>query len=246
MELTMKFAQYKLGATVFGKPKPMLIRELRLEKMYKLIKEFEENGMDAVESSEESSSESDDEDDEEEDPISFDGYMELDTLIWPTLKGNLDVDQIDESYISFGTIILPQGVIEIRDRFYMLNYAEMKNKLKITTPFPKVKEIKSNYECNMIIGSQYIIGFDVAIRDRKWTECGFHVNYTTATDDAELKTHEVILQFKTLITNLPTIWIRGIVELEESIYRGNFTTKTDNTELSLAGSFEVCITFVCH
>uniref|UniRef100_A0A7G3AUB2 Putative lipoprotein n=1 Tax=Lutzomyia longipalpis TaxID=7200 RepID=A0A7G3AUB2_LUTLO len=147
-ECTFKLAQYKVGYKVAAKPKPILIRQLHLKNIHSVINDLfsgEEEDL-ANEQDYEEDGDEDSGDDYEDDYLNFIAFVELDTIIFPTLKGNLDVEEVDDTYYCFGTIILPQGMIEFRDKFYFPDYMTHKNTLRIVTPFAAVKEIKSNYQ----------------------------------------------------------------------------------------------------
>lgn len=68
------------------------------------------------------SSDSTDEEEEDEqvdDDVELFNYvasLELDTLVWPTIVGQLEIDEIDDDYIVVGTLKLPQGSVSIKDR----------------------------------------------------------------------------------------------------------------------------------
>lgn len=53
----------------------------------------------------------------EQDPISWTGLMELDMIIYPTIKGTLDLDQKGSVYVLLGSLTLPNGTINIKNEF---------------------------------------------------------------------------------------------------------------------------------
>jgi hypothetical protein len=55
--------------------------------------------------------------DENEDALSWRGVIELDTVLYPTMKGTLDVDEMGTVYNIVASLVLPDGVAEIRDEF---------------------------------------------------------------------------------------------------------------------------------
>jgi hypothetical protein len=55
--------------------------------------------------------------DESEDALSWRGVIELDTLLYPTMKGTLDIDESGTVYNIVASLVLPDGVAEIRDEF---------------------------------------------------------------------------------------------------------------------------------
>jgi hypothetical protein len=234
VEVSLKLAKYKLGLIVVGQPKSQLLQQLRLQRTSDLLKEFGQIGEDEEDD--------EDEDEDDKDAINFNGHMELDTLIWPTIKGYLEVEEFDDFYLAFATIVLPQGNVEIRDKLIFPDYLTIINKLRIVTPFTVAKEINSNFECIIEMDKQYQVGMEVSfLNNTHWVESGAHVKYTKQTDDADLKTHNVIVKLKTPLTELPKIRLQAIVELDENVYRGNFMAKTGTTDLSLGGSLEVSL-----
>lgn len=100
-----------------GKNKPSLLGQLDInpDSIYRERVEDEERYSDDTDSYE------DYEEDEYEEPISWAGLLEIDTLIYPTLKGTLDIDQKGDVYVLLATILLPDGdgKAEIRDEFEM-------------------------------------------------------------------------------------------------------------------------------
>ena len=52
---------------------------------------------------------------EQEDPFNWIGYVEVDVLYYPTVKGTVDIDQKGSIYDIIATLTLPQGKVEIRN-----------------------------------------------------------------------------------------------------------------------------------
>lgn len=55
------------------------------------------------------------EEDEENDVLRWHGHVEVDTYFYPTITGNLDIDEIDDLYIIEGNLVLPNGTIFLYD-----------------------------------------------------------------------------------------------------------------------------------
>lgn len=100
---------------VVGKDKPRLLEQLDINpgSIYRERVEDEERYPDDTDS------DADYEEDEYEEPISWAGLLEIDTLIYPTVKGTLDIDEKGDVYVLLATLILPDGRAEIRDEFEM-------------------------------------------------------------------------------------------------------------------------------
>lgn len=61
--------------------------------------------------------------------------MELSTIIWPTISGFLDIDDIDdEFYIIRSNLNLPAGNIVLNDHLYFPDLMNMRNSLQVVTP----------------------------------------------------------------------------------------------------------------
>jgi transcriptional regulator of NAD metabolism len=92
---------------IYGAPKPPLLKDLNLESAKQ---EQAENDPDY-------DYEEGDSEDETEDALSWMGIIELDTVLYPTMKGTLDIDERGTVYNIVASLTLPDGVAEIRDEF---------------------------------------------------------------------------------------------------------------------------------
>lgn len=59
-------------------------------------------------------------DEEYDDPISWTGSVEIDALVYPTMRGTLDVDRQGTLYVVVGKLTLPDGDAEMRDELDMV------------------------------------------------------------------------------------------------------------------------------
>nr|XP_023014254.1 uncharacterized protein LOC111504019 [Leptinotarsa decemlineata] len=143
-EVSIKLSNYKLGAKLLGHPKAKPLKEMgiKLENIYK-TSDF--SGV---------------EERDNEDPFSWEGLIELDIIIYPTMKGKLEIDQKGNSYILLSKLTMPNGVAIIVDEFVFTDILKMKNYLEITTPFSSFKTIESNFDLNIEAGRRYILGLN--------------------------------------------------------------------------------------
>lgn len=125
LEMTAKLAQYKVGLLLLGEPKPKLISDLGMQTTFKVYSDLFRDELPKIERTFDPNYDylySDEEEFEEIDKPdkskSYTGYMELDILVWPTIKGDLRFDDADLTYLAEGHLELPQGVIEFKDRLY--------------------------------------------------------------------------------------------------------------------------------
>lgn len=102
---------FQLGVTVVGKPKPKILNELGIKTQAIYTRKLAGGAV----------GDEEDEDyeyeDEIEEPISWSGLVKIDTLIYPTMKGTLDIDQKGTLYVLLGTLTLPDGTAEFKDEF---------------------------------------------------------------------------------------------------------------------------------
>lgn len=54
---------------------------------------------------------------DEEDPFGWEGSVEIDTLLYPTMKGTVDIDQKGTVYDVLASLHLPKGEAELRNEF---------------------------------------------------------------------------------------------------------------------------------
>lgn len=110
----------QLGIVTGARPRPPLMGQLGIQRAHALIKSQLLNDDEFFGGMSESEENSDDtEDYDEEDAaelLNFVANMELDTLRWPTIFGTLDLEEVNEMYYAHGTLKIPHGVIQIRDR----------------------------------------------------------------------------------------------------------------------------------
>ncbi|KFB38034.1 AGAP008807-PA-like protein [Anopheles sinensis] len=240
VELSGKFSEYKLGLKAVSKPKPRLIRQLLPQTASSMVEEDpwsaeESDGNDDGEDEEEY----EDEEDEQE-LLNFIGDIELYTIVLPTIEGTLELTEHRSQYRAIGKIKLPQGDIDIRDRFYLKDLLNMQNKLRLKTPFPVAKEITSEFVLKYSYQATDItVGMNVKFNNRsEWVNTGFQVNYKYHLDEAEVHKHQALVDLMTPMKNLQKVFLNGSLELEDHSYKGNLTAKTMTTDASLALSFE--------
>ncbi|XP_055591953.1 uncharacterized protein LOC129743787 [Uranotaenia lowii] len=236
LEFSGQFKQYKLGIKAVSEPKAQLLRQLGVQKASAVLDVFLDDSPERTGEDEDE----EEEDDEEEDAMNLIGKIELDTIIWPTITGTLDLEEYKSKYYVSGNVVLPQGIVEIRDSFWLEDLMNMKNNLKVKTPFPFMKEIVSGYELRIPYPTnKFITGFNVQVlNNTEWINTGFHIFYNVSEDESESKTHHAIVNLMTPMENLKKVRLHGVLDVEENGYRGNLTAKTMTTEASLALAFE--------
>lgn len=246
LDMSLKLASFRLGFTMLLKPKPPLIKQLGKQKSNQIHKflsddDFLKDMNIAMLVGEDSEEEEETEENDEDllQRLSFTGNFNLDTIVLPTIHGDLDMEEIDYNYYLFSTINLPQGRVEIRDRFYLFSVMTMKNRLKILTPFLSAKEIQSEFLLAADIGKLYTAGIDATIKGEiDQIDIGVFANLTKSTTKNEMM-RNLNIRVVTPLKGLPYVNFNGLVEREFKNYRGNISVETMTTIFSLGGNLEV-------
>lgn len=177
--------------------------------------------------------------------MSLTGQMELNTIIWPTISGFLDVDDIDgEYYIIHSTLNLPVGNIIVNDHLYYPDYMHVRNSLQVATPFASCKDIELLYLHSAKFGHFYVSALELFYKNSTtWTELGFNSNYTKVRD-VDLKTHDIELNLFLPFEILPRVLLAGGVEIGDTTYKANVSGRTTHTFVSLAADLESDTNFI--
>lgn len=184
-----------------------------------------------------------DEEDEDDgaDLFNYVASLQVDTLVWPTVTGEIEVDEIDDDFIVVGTLKLPQGAVLIKDRFEFPDYFNVTNTLKITTPFAQCSELQLKYTHAVEIGVYYTSGLNLAYRSAatgaQLVQLGAAANYSKIIEP-DRKAHQLQIALRTPLARLERIAFDGRIEHDDGAYRANCTTSTTDTRVSVAGSFE--------
>lgn len=171
--------------------------------------------------------------------------MELNTIIWPTISGFLDIDDIDEEYyIIRSTLNLPVGNIIVNDLLYFPDYMHVHNSLQLATPFVAWKEVELLYLHSAKFGHFYVSAVELFYKNHtNWIELGFNSNYTKVLD-VDLKSHDIALNLFLPFETLPRVMLAGGIEIGESTYKANVSGRTLNTFMSLAADLEADTNFI--
>uniref|UniRef100_A0A182M2K1 Vitellogenin domain-containing protein n=1 Tax=Anopheles culicifacies TaxID=139723 RepID=A0A182M2K1_9DIPT len=239
VELSGKFSEYKLGLKAISKPKPNLILQLLSQTASSMVEDSQWTDEVAIEVEEEDD-EYEDEEEEEQNLLNFIGDIELYTIVLPTIVGTLELTEQKSRYRAIGKLKLPQGDIDIRNWFYLKDFLNMQNSLRLKTPFPVANVITSEFILKYsYVATDVTVGMNVKFNNRsEWVNTGFRVNYKYSLDEAEVHKHQALVDLMTPMKNLQKVFLNGSLDLEDHSYKGNLTAKTMTTDASLALSFE--------
>lgn len=250
MEVMLKFAQKKLGIVVNGKQKKKVIDLPRVDHYLpfesRLSDDFDKFSVyfttDSEESEEEDESESDsdsDSDEDENDNWSIMGHMELSTIIWPTISGFLDVDDIDEEYyIIQSNLNLPTGNIVVNDHLYFPDLMNIRNSLQVVTPYKPVQKIEALYLHTVKFGHYYVSALELFYKNNtEWIELGLNSNYTKVLE-TDFKAHDIELNLYLPFETMPRVTLAGGIEMAESNYRAKISGRTPHTTIALSADLE--------
>lgn len=77
-------------------------------------------------------------------------------------------------------------------------------------------------------------------------QLGARLNYLHEGSDEEIEFHNATLHIHTPFVSLPRLDVNAGLEIEENVYRINFTLATNSTNISVSGSGEVNISALRH
>lgn len=233
IESSFKLGKYKLGLKGFGEPRTQLINQLGMQKATYIREDFNFNDdLDSDETTEDTKVDID-----LSKYYSVIGNFELCTILWRPITGNYEVQQVDETFHGDARIQIPKGVIEVKNKFVIRGEYNYLNRLKISTPFPEFKSIKSNFKLKIPESSKgFTARFDFgALQRTNWMTYGFKLNYALPTEP-DLKIHDVTLIILYPMLNSSRININSRLELSQnSINHASISLDGFNTYLKLSG-----------
>lgn len=256
MEVMLKFAQKKLGIIVNGKQKKKVIDLPRVDHYLpfesRLSDDFDKFASYFVTSETEESEEEQDvaesgshDDADEDDNWSISGNMELNTIIWPTISGFLDIDDIDEEYyIIQSNLNLPAGNIVLNDHLYFPDLMNIRNSLQIVTPYNSFQKIESLYLHTAQFGHYYISAMELFYKNNtEWIELGVNSNYTKVLE-TDFKAHALELNLYLPFETMPRVTLAGGVEIaDNSNYKAKISGRTPHTHIAFGGDLETDTNF---
>lgn len=171
--------------------------------------------------------------------------MELNTIMWPTISGFLDIDDIDEEYyIIRSNLNLPAGNIILHDHLYFPDLTNVRNSLQITTPYEIFKEIEMLFLYSINFGKHYVFATEIFYKNNtNWVELGYNANYTKV-KEVDLKTHDVELNLFLPFETMPRVTLAGGAEIAESNYKAKISGRTLHTFMSLDADLETDTNFI--
>lgn len=266
LEVMLKFAQKQIGIDVDCIPKRhfMILPSINSFNFKSSLNEVEERFqkhykqlIDAERAADNEPIYGDDENDneEEEDAViddnkknenednfdwNFEAHLDVETIIWPTISGNIDVDNVENNdfYVT-GNLNLPHGPIEFRNHLYIYDYFKIQNSLRIETPYEQFKEIESLYSHSVDMRTFYVSSIEVFYKDRiDWKHLGYNSNYTKTIDVTDAKTFALALNVFLPFQKLSKVSFGSKMEIEENLLKVNISAGTHDTRISLAGSLD--------
>ncbi|KAG5880871.1 hypothetical protein JTB14_004019 [Gonioctena quinquepunctata] len=228
-EVSMKLSNYKLGTKLVGHPKPKPLKELgmKMNDIYTGSKLPQVEERDAV------------------DPFSWKGLIELDIIIYSTIKGELEIDQKGNSYILQCKLTMPHGVAHILDEFEFEDILKMKNYLEVSTPYPAFKNIMSNFELNIEAGHIYVFDLDFNYENRtELAHTGVSAKYIVERKGAEERMYNVTLKVNTPFKAFPKLNLFGAFETEENFYHTKLLFNTNRSDISVDATTEIDVGFL--
>ncbi|XP_005177435.1 apolipophorins [Musca domestica] len=237
LELHGRLAQHKGGVKINGHPKSKLLKQLggnkvQLEVLYD--DDFRPSGVDPR-----------DYDPSQVDYNEFMSYtvnFEVDPVVFDSLHGGVDIQEVLDFYLVVGHVQWPEGRIDFKDRLYYPDYVNALNVFTLNTPFDAVREFKSivqySFDLNQFTFSENV---KFVLRDSSSEPkvTSVQVEYKKLVDSVKPNEHTVQIVVKTPLMMLSEMSVSGKLQLEENVYRGNLTSHTPSTFVTLAAALEI-------
>lgn len=235
VESSFKIGIYKIGIKAFGEPRIQLINQLGLQKATYIRQDFYIT--DELDSDEVTKNSDDDIDPRKYYGVT--GKFEVCTVLWSAINGSYEVHQVEDTYHGNAKIFIPEGMIEVNNKFVIKSSYNYLNQLNIQTTFPNFKAISSNFKLK-IPEQGFTARFDVgALRGSLWKNYGFKLNYTLP-EHHELKIHDLNLIVLYPLMNSSRININSRLELSQnSLQSATITLDGYKNYLKMAGLFKV-------
>nr|XP_013118557.1 unnamed protein product [Stomoxys calcitrans] len=234
LEMHARFSTHKAGLKVNGHPKSKLQKQLVGNKLQMLYdedfrppqynpSEYDPSKLDYNEF------------------LSYSVTFEVDPLIMDSLHGGLDVQEVLDFYLLVGHVQWPEGRIDVKDRLYYPDYVNALNVLTVKTPFEAAKEVKSIVEYRVDINQWAFyekVKFVLHDNTNEPKVTSVEVDYKKVVDSVKPNEHSVQINVKTPLITLAEMNVWGKIQLEDNVYRGNISSRTPNTFVSLAAALE--------
>ncbi|CAG9816912.1 unnamed protein product [Phaedon cochleariae] len=224
LEFSIKLSIYKLGTKLYCQPKskPLEALNVHLKNVYSRSKQSTLDGKDVPAI------------------FSWEGLIELDIIIYPTMKGQLEIEQKGTVYSLQSKLIMPQGVANIFDEFEYADILKMRNALEITTPYSTFEHITSNMELEVEAGQKYLLGFNFDYQNRtKLIQSRVLAKYLVDTKGNEERIYNVTLRINTPFEAFPKLDLFGAIEAEENFYQTKLLFNTNGSDISMDTTTEI-------
>nr|XP_022900792.1 uncharacterized protein LOC111413892 [Onthophagus taurus] len=225
-ELSIKLAETRLGVIVRGKPKSKFLKELGIETQ-QIYNEKLANG---------------DEPGQvnigREDPLSWEGFVEIDTLLYPTMQGYIDIEQKGTVYDLLASLTLPNGKAELRNEFDYRGRYNIENQFYLSTPYKTFKSIFAGFSINLVPQSKYLVdlSFDYQ-NDTSWIKTGAKVHYISSTGSENV--YNLTVHLHTPSNDIPLVDFSGALRADSKRYRTEFRVTTKRTDAFFDGDLQI-------
>ncbi|KAH1029523.1 hypothetical protein HUJ05_002749, partial [Dendroctonus ponderosae] len=221
-ETSLQLSRYKLGVKLIGKPKPKPLKELGINVRDVYYSKVSHRNSD-----------------KDDDFLSFEGLIEVDAIIYPTIKGQLEIDQKGPVYVLQSKVLLPHGAATIFDEFQYIDVLSMANTLRIITPYKTFNSIHSDFKLQFVQNSHYMFNLGLGYKnDSTPITTGILVEYNVDRRDISDRNYNVTLDVNTPFKAFPKLKLFGAFETEENFYRTKLLFTTNRSDISLDATTE--------
>ncbi|KAL1492708.1 hypothetical protein ABEB36_010924 [Hypothenemus hampei] len=221
-EISFKLFRYKLGVKIIGQPNPKPLKDVGI------------NIGDVYYHKENSSLKVDD-------FISFKGLIELDAIIYPTMKGQLEIEQKGPVYVLQSKIHLPHGLATVFNEFEYIDVFSMGNTLRIVTPYKVFKTISSDFKLHFLQSQHYLFNLGLSYEnDTRVVKTSVFAEYNKNCRDDDDRIYNVTVDVNTPFKAFPNLKLFGAFESEtENFYRTTLLFTTNRSDIYLDATKEI-------
>ncbi|XP_067622386.1 uncharacterized protein Apoltp [Eurosta solidaginis] len=178
-----------------------------------------------------------------QDFFSYNIELQLDLLIWPSIEGILDIDQILDYYFAVIDIKHPQGYISIKNSLYYPDYFNIVNILNLQTPFALIKELKLVFEHRVDVNLHnfyeklyYIFNNASKASTTSFKKAGCELSYRKISHSILPSAHQLTIRLA--LPSGEDVDIIAKMHLDENIFSGSLKVNAWTTLLELVAALE--------
>uniref|UniRef100_A0A1Y1LL77 Vitellogenin domain-containing protein n=1 Tax=Photinus pyralis TaxID=7054 RepID=A0A1Y1LL77_PHOPY len=219
-EVSVKLAEKRVGLSLLAQPKPKILNEMGIQTQAIYNQNF-------------GGDDSDEDYEEIENPINWNGFIEIDSIVYPTVNCSFDIDQMGNLYVLLGTVSLREGFVEFKNEFDFMDILNINNKLYVSTPYTAYKEVTFIVDLDIVIGYQIGFGLNFDYQNRSdVVSMGTSVLYIFEDGDDSIL-HNITFHLHSPYESVEKIDLRTYFEKDVDVYTVTTDLVTKSTDVTV-------------